>query len=551
MRCPRSHGPSRPGTRTRAAPTRSPSSKTRSRCSPTPRSATGWPARPSISRRRSGCARGGATASRRGSPPSPRRTAGSRRTSAIWPRSPTRCASGTRSAPARPAKGGRASGSRRSARCTTRPTPATTWRTRPATAPTGSWSSSSSPRPTRACSCPRRRCGTGAPNAGRGPQELLLAELGRAALVIARCSPPRCARPGPRRWIWRTAAPTASSPSMRRLLADAGFGVQLPARLGRLAPGGAVAVHPQHPGRWRGHPRRSGPRGAGRFPLVGCRRRRRAGRGGDRRAGGGESAARAGARAVGERRCRAAAGGPGVPPPRAPRRTADRGRGAGARRGATPTTRATRLPLPVTAVHAEGWLGDLLEGTGRAHAHPDRPPARLHARSCAPTRSAGVAGWRSWPRSVWAPASPTTWAWARPSSCWRWRPYDRRARRAGPDAAAVPDVAGRHLAAGGRALRPRAAGARAPRPGPPARRRRCASGARGRRPASSPPTPPPPATSTSSPRIDVAPARARRGPGGQERRSRPRAGRAPASTPGTASRSPARPWRTGSPSCGR
>ena len=41
--------------------------------------------------------------------------------------------------------------------------------------------------------------------------------------------------------------------------------------------------------------------------------------------------------------------------------------------------------------------------------------------------------------------------------------HERAADRPRPDAAALPDVAGRHLAAGGRAVRPGPAGARAPR----------------------------------------------------------------------------------------
>jgi hypothetical protein len=45
-----------------------------------------------------------------------------------------------------------------------------------------------------------------------------------------------------------------------------------------------------------------------------------------------------------------------------------------------------------------------------------RPPAS--PASCAPIRSAAWAGWPSCTALIRAPAWPTTWAWARRSSCW-------------------------------------------------------------------------------------------------------------------------------------
>ena len=56
----------------------------------------------------------------------------------------------------------------------------------------------------------------------------------------------------------------------------------------------------------------------------------------------------------------------------------------------------------------------------------------LPAARCGRTRNAVWPGWRSWSRSGSAACSPTTWVWARPSSCWpcwRWPATPRRRRR--------------------------------------------------------------------------------------------------------------------------
>ena len=207
------------------------------------------------------------------------------------------------------------------------------------------------------------------------------------------------------------------------------------------------------------------------------------------------------------------------------------------------------VPLPVTAVHAQRLPRRPAGGPGRSGDRRRSPRRRASARSCAPTSSGACRGWRSSPSWGWAPAWPTTWAWARPCSCWRWRSHERRRRRARAHPAAVPDVAGRHLAAGGRALRPRACGC-ARCTGPAARTApRCTR--RWRAPTwSSPRTPPPPATPTSWPRSTGAGSCSTR-PRPSRTAGRPAARAVRRIGAGTGSRSPAPPWRTGSPSCGR
>ena len=70
-------------------------------------------------------------------------------------------------------------------------------------------------------------------------------------------------------------------------------------------------------------------------------------------------------------------------------------------------------------VEATGWLGDLL-----APARKARPRSRSSRRRpgctarCAPTRCAATPGSRSSAAGASAPASPTTWAWARRSRRW-------------------------------------------------------------------------------------------------------------------------------------
>ena len=152
-------------------------------------------------------------------------------------------------------------------------------------------------------------------------------------------------------------------------------------------------------------------------------------------------------------------------------------------------------PLEVTAVRADGWLGDLLDGSRRRVAGAGHTAGRVH-RDTAALPGAG-------PVVVDVPVL------ARAGQLPRRRHGSRQDRPAardgirtaatGPghrtDAAAVPDVAGRQLAARGGEVRARAAGLRAPRG-----RRGCAATACANSSStstwSSPPTPPRPATST-------------------------------------------------------
>ena len=77
--------------------------------------------------------------------------------------------------------------------------------------------------------------------------------------------------------------------------------------------------------------------------------------------------------------------------------------------------------VPLTAVDADGWLGDLLSGGAQAERRlAPRPPRTASTASCDPTRSGASAGSRSSATSASGRAWPTTWAWARRSSCWRW-----------------------------------------------------------------------------------------------------------------------------------
>ena len=251
------------------------------------------------------------------------------------------------------------------------------------------------------------------------PQEVLLAELGRAARVYPPLAP-----------ALQTARPDALDLSPEgahhvlvagaALLVDAGFAVQLPAgwdgarRVGlrlsaRSAPAQGVVV--------RG--------GLGREEVATFRWSLAVGdgadatsrRGGDRRARRGEGAAGAAARGLGERGPGRAAPRPRVPPPRRPQ-AADGRRRARVRRGRAPPT-TCRCRSPASTPPAGSATCSPAPRTARSP-RSSRPPRS--PRSCAPTSSAASPGWRSSPRSGWAPAWPTTWAWARPSSCWRWSP---------------------------------------------------------------------------------------------------------------------------------
>ena len=74
--------------------------------------------------------------------------------------------------------------------------------------------------------------------------------------------------------------------------------------------------------------------------------------------------------------------------------------------------------LPVAAVEADGWLGDLLAGADDRRLRACRRPTASPA-SCARTRSAGSGGSPSSVTSVSGPAWPTTWDSARQPSSWR------------------------------------------------------------------------------------------------------------------------------------
>ena len=128
-------------------------------------------------------------------------------------------------------------------------------------------------------------------------------------------------------------------------------------------------------------------------------------------------------------------------------------------RAATPTTgpptRRCRCPSrPCDARRLPRRPAGGPASTGRSRRSPPRRASRAAAPLPAARRSPG---WRSSPSWGWAPASPTTWASARPSSCSRWRRTSGPAPRP-PHPAAVPDVAGRHVAAGGRSGSPPSCG---------------------------------------------------------------------------------------------
>ena len=75
-------------------------------------------------------------------------------------------------------------------------------------------------------------------------------------------------------------------------------------------------------------------------------------------------------------------------------------------------------------MRADGWLGDLLGGAAAQSLQPVEPPDGFAA-TLRPYQRAACRGWRSCPRSGLGAAWPTTWGWARRSSCWRWKPLQR------------------------------------------------------------------------------------------------------------------------------
>ena len=122
-------------------------------------------------------------------------------------------------------------------------------------------------------------------------------------------------------------------------------------------------------------------------------------------------------------------------------------------------------PLPVTGVQADGWLGDLLAGTAARSLTPVDPPAAFAA-TLRPYQERGLS-WLAFLSSLGLGSLPgrrhgagQDGAAARAGVRAPRREPGRRAH-----AAALPDVAGRQLAAGGGQVRARAAGLRPPRPG--------------------------------------------------------------------------------------
>ena len=210
------------------------------------------------------------------------------------------------------------------------------------------------------------------------------------------------------------------------------------------------------------------PRPARRLPLGARRRRRHAHRGRDRRARRDQGPADPAARPVGGGGSRSAAPRAGVPGAQADR----------------PETAAEILalaashpddidtPLEVTAVRADGWLGDLLGGAA-AHSRCGRwtPPAGFTA-TLRPYQQRGLS-WLAFLSSLGLGScladdmglGKTVQLLALESAQRHEEPDT------GADAAAVPDVVGRQLAAGGREIRTGTAGVRPPRQRAAARRR--------------------------------------------------------------------------------
>ncbi len=395
-------GPVRPGT-TPPGPTRRRWSRTRWPCSPTPRCATGWPARRAVdlrcSRRGGGASRPGCRPPRPGWPPCSPRTPGSTAPAACrpasWTRWPRRWPSwdevGTAAVGA-----GRASFRLAEVRTLHDPAdPAPTRTTRPATAPAACWSSSCSRTADPSLLVPAGPgVGRAAP-AGCWPSRRSCCSPSWAGR--RRCSrrwPRRCARPGPTELELELGGAHEFLTTGRRAAGRGRVRGAAAGRLGRLAPGRAHPVHPQHPGRPGAHPQRAGPREAGRLPLVDRGRRRRAVRGGAGRAGRGQGAAGAAARPLGQRRRAAAGRRAGVPAPAAapggPAPSAAEVLALAQRHPDDWAGRRRTIPLPVTAVHAEGWIGDLLAGAAERTHHRRSSRRRGSAPQLRPYQQRGV-----------------------------------------------------------------------------------------------------------------------------------------------------------------
>jgi hypothetical protein len=89
------------------------------------------------------------------------------------------------------------------------------------------------------------------------------------------------------------------------------------------------------------------------------------------------------------------------------------------------------LPLPLVDIGSRaGWA--TCSPAASTPVSPPCPHRRSSPRRCGPTSSAACRGWLSSPGSGLAPAWPTTWAWARPYSCSRSRPSTESTRSTAP-----------------------------------------------------------------------------------------------------------------------
>ena len=347
--------------------------------------------------------------------------------------------------------------------------------TTPATrARRGGWSSCCSRPRIRACSCPPSRRGTttAACAAGWTDRRSCCCRAGPGQPDLSRSSRPACAPPARReldldadgayRFLSRSARRCSTRPGSACCCRRGGTGA---ARLG-LALSAAHTPVDGVVSRPATSAATSWSSSAGSWPSATSTLDRGRDRGARRDQGAAGPAARPVGGASTPSSCAAGWSSCAASQPAA--KTAGRGARAGRqppRRSSTPRSRSPR-------VRADGLARATCSAGPPASRCGRRTAGRIHARRCGPTSSAACRGWRSCPRSAWAPAWPTTWGSARRCSCWRWRPLQRHAgsgRRA--HAAAVPDVAGRQLAAGGGEVRARPARARAPRPGAAARRR--------------------------------------------------------------------------------
>ncbi len=134
------------------------------------------------------------------------------------------------------------------------------------------------------------------------------------------------------------------------------------------------------------------------------------------------------------------------------------------------------LPLPLTGVEADGWLGDLLSGKADEQIEPVEPPESFLAR-LRPYQQRGLA-WLAFLDKIGLGAClADDMGLGKTVQLLALESLNRKDGKRPPDPARLPDVGRRQLAAGGRAVHAGALRPRAPRRGPPERRR----AARGRR----------------------------------------------------------------------